>query len=268
MTTKRLQKQTDETLGIDMKDFILGDCMEGMAKTPDKFYDLAIVDPPYGIGMDNSNKRTKPSRPNSYKHYPDFRYHKTDWDSNRPDKEYFSELFRVSKHQIIWGANYLCEYLPSSKGWIFWNKKNGLDNCFSDGEFAFSSKGVQSKYFECSPFDNLNGGKDRIHPTQKPVQLYKWLLRNYGYFGICDMCLDGEVYRNDDTKTIRLCPYCNGTKKKKATILSTHVGSASDLIAFEDFGCDYMGYEIDKDYYESALKRLNQHKAQLTIFND
>ena len=84
----------------------LEDCIQGMKRYPDKYFDLAVCDPPYGIGMDNSNKRTKPSRPNSYTQYPDFRYHKTDWDKNRPTQEYFNELFRVSKIQIVWGANY------------------------------------------------------------------------------------------------------------------------------------------------------------------
>ena len=158
--------------------------MEIMKGFSDKQFGLALVDPPYGIGMDNSSKRTKPSRPNSYTQYPDFRYHKTDWDKNRPTQEYFDELFRISKNQIIWGANYFCEYLPSGNGWIFWNKLNGLNNCFSDGEFAFSSKGVQSRYIECSTFDGLKGGKDRIHPTQKPVALYKWLLKNYAKEGL------------------------------------------------------------------------------------
>ena len=158
--------------------FIQGDCMDVM--NSGEKWDLAVVGPPYGIGMSNSNKRTKPSRPNSYTTiYKDFRYHKTNWDDSRPTKEYFNLLFNKSDNQIIWGANYFCEFLPSGKGWIFWNKLNGLDNCFSDGEFAFSSKGVQSKYFECSVFHNLSGGKDRIHPTEKPIALYRWIFKNY-----------------------------------------------------------------------------------------
>ena len=212
------------------------DCMEGMKEIPDKYFDLAIVDPPYGIGMSNSNKRTKPSRPNSYTKYKDFRYHEAHWDDEKPKKEYFEELFRVSKNQIIWGANYLCEYLPSGNGWIFWNKLNGLDNCFSDGEFAYSNKGVQSKYFECSAFDKTRGGKDRIHPTQKPVALYKWLLKNYA--------------------------------KEGDKILDTHVGSASSLIACYDMGFEYLGFELDEDYYRMATERLEKHKAQLNMFLD
>lgn len=210
------------------------DCMEYMAGLPDKAFDLAIVDPPYGIGMDNSNKRTKPSRPNSYTEYPDFRYHVSKWDEKYPDEIYFREIFRVSKNQIIWGANYFCEHLPSGKGWIFWDKDNGLGNCFSDGEFAFSSKGVQSRYFKCSAFNGLNGGKDRIHPTQKPVKLYEWLLTNYA--------------------------------KPGQRILDTHLGSGSSAIAAHNLGFDFVGIEIDADYYATACKRCEQHKAQGLLF--
>lgn len=210
------------------------DCMEYMAGVPDKYFDLAICDPPYGIGMDNSNKRVKPSRPNSYTNYKDFRYHKTDWDNEAPKENYFYELFRVSKNQIVWGANYLCEFLPVGFGWIFWNKKNGLDNCFSDGEFAFSSKGVQSRYFECSPFHNLSGGKDRIHPTQKPVKLYRWLLQNYA--------------------------------KEGDKILDTHGGSMSSAIACHQMGFDLTLCELDKDYYEAGVKRFREQTMQQSLF--
>ena len=144
------------------------DCMRLMARYPDKHFDLAVVDPPYGIGVSNSNKRTKPSRPNSYTKYPDFRYKDADWDNARPEKVYFDELFRVSKMQIIWGANYLCEFIPSGFGWIFWNKLNGVDNNFSDGEFAFCSKGVQSRCFECSVGDGTRGGKTAYTQPKNP----------------------------------------------------------------------------------------------------
>ena len=210
------------------------DCMELLKQTPDNYYSLALVDPPYGINMDNSKKRTKPSRPNSYTKYADFRYHETNWDNERPTAEYFEQLFRVSKEQVIFGANYFCEYLPSGKGWLFWNKLNGLDNCFSDGEFAFTSKGIQSKYFECSVFHDLKGGKDRIHPTEKPVQLYKWLLKNYA--------------------------------KQGDKILDTHFGSLSIGIACHDLGFDLTACELDKDYYEAGKKRLINHQKQLNLF--
>jgi site-specific DNA-methyltransferase (adenine-specific) len=210
------------------------DCMEGMARYPDKYFDLAIVDPPYGIGMSNSNKRTKPSRPNSYtEKYKDYRYHDANWDNAIPTKEYFIELFRISKNQIIWGANYFCQYLPNGTGWIFWNKLNGLDNCFSDGEFAFSSKGIRSKYFECSTFRDLKGGKDRIHPTQKPVALYKWLLSNYA--------------------------------KQGDKILDTHLGSGSSRIAAYEMGFDFTAFELDTEYFEAQEKRYKNHIAQLKL---
>jgi site-specific DNA-methyltransferase (adenine-specific) len=211
------------------------DNMELMARYKDNYFDLAIVDPPYGIGMDNSKKRTKPDRPNSYTSaYKDERYHQTKWDNEIPKKEYFKELFRVSKNQIIWGANYMSEYMPNGKGWIYWNKNNGDDNNFSDGEFAYSSKGVQSRHFKVSAFDNLRGGKDRIHPTQKPVRLYEWLLMNYA--------------------------------KKGDKILDTHLGSGSIAIACHNLGFDLTACELDKDYYNSAMKRIEQHQQQIRMF--
>ena len=211
------------------------DCMEYMATLPDKAFDLAIVDPPYGIGMDNSKKRTKPSRPNSYTSlYKDYRYHKTDWDSGIPDKKYFDELYRVSQNQIIWGANYLCKYIPLGFGWIFWDKMNGANNNFSDGEFAFASKGVQSRMISISTFHNLRGGKDRIHPTQKPVALYEWLLMNYA--------------------------------KEGDKILDTHLGSGSSRIAAHKLGFEFVGCELDKDYFEAQEKRFKLETMQLRLF--
>ena len=211
------------------------DNMQLMAKYPNNYFDLAIVDPPYGIGMDNSNKRKKPSRPNSYTDkYKDFRYHDANWDNEMPSKEYFDELFRVSKNQIIWGANYFCEFIPSGTGWIFWNKLNGLDNCFSDGEFAYSSKGIQSKYFECSTFHDLKGGKSRIHPTEKPVKLYSWILKNYA--------------------------------KPNDKILDTHLGSMSIAIACHDYGFELVGCELDKEYYDKGIERVKNHVSQQKLF--
>lgn len=209
------------------------DCMELMARYPDKHFDLAVVDPPYGIGVDNSNKRTKPDRPNS-QNYPDFRYHKADWDNSAPEATYFDELFRVSKIQIIFGANYFCKFLPHRFGWIFWNKLNGVDNNFSDGEFAFCSKGVQSRYFECSVFDSTRGGKDRIHPTQKPVKLYDWIFKNYA--------------------------------KPNNLILDTHLGSGSSRIAANKAGLDFIGCELDKEYFDAAEKRYQNFVSQIRIF--
>jgi len=210
------------------------DNMELMARYDDNYFDLAIIDPPYGIGMDNSKKRTKPDRPNSYTSaYKDERYHQTNWDKEIPKKKYFDELFRVSKNQIIWGANYFCNMLPNGFGWIYWDKNNGDNNYFSDGEFAFSSKGVQSRHFKISAFDKLRGGKDRIHPTQKPEYLYKWLLENYA------------------------------TKGDK--ILDTHLGSGSIAIACHNYGFDLTACEIDTEYYNSAMKRLKIAQDQTKL---
>ena len=211
------------------------DNMELMARYEDNHFDLAIVDPPYGIGMDNSKKRTKPDRPNSYTSaYKDERYHKTNWDNETPNDEYFKELFRTSKNQIIWGANYFCDMIPKGYGWIYWNKNNGDNNNFSDGELAFSSKGIQVRHFKISAFHNLRGGKDRIHPTQKPVKLYEWLLMNYA--------------------------------KEGDKILDTHLGSGSIAIACHNLGYDLTACELDTEYYNSAMRRLTDHQLQAKLF--
>ena len=209
------------------------DCMEAMYKAPDNHWDLAICDPPYGIGYSNQRIRVKPSRPNSVGY--DIKYPVGAWDSNHPTKEYFVELFRVSKNQIIWGANYFCDMLPPGKGWIFWNKKNGIDNSFSDGEFAYSSKGIQSRYVALSVNNKMNrAGKDRIHPTEKPYGLYTWLLER--------MAKQGD------------------------RILDTHLGSGSIALACHDMGFHLDGFEIDKEYFDNASKRLKNHQRQLKLF--
>ena len=197
-----------------------------MKEYPDNYFDLAIVDPPYGIGaakqidLGNSNKKQK---------------HKTkDWDNEIPSVEYFTELQRVSENQIIWGGNYFLDCLGATRCFFIWDKQNGTNN-MADAELAWASFETSVRMYRGHIFKGIgNTNYNPIHPTQKPVALYKWLLRNYA--------------------------------KPDFKILDTHVGSASSLIAFEDYGCEYVGFEIDKDYYNSALKRLNQHKAQLTIF--
>jgi len=211
--------------------FLNMDCNEFMSGCKDKEFDLNLSDPPYGIGMSNSNKRTKPSRPNSYTKYADFRYKDANWDDEVPDRNVFDNIFRTSINQIIWGANYLCDFMPKGFGWIFWNKLNGLNNCFSDGEFAFSSKGVQSRYFELSTFHNLNGGKDRIHPTEKPIELYKWLIDNY--------------------------------TKPTDTILDCFGGSMSNAIACHIKRRKLTIIELDVDYFKSALNRFEIYERQV-----
>ena len=208
------------------------DCMEYMAGLPDKTFDLAIVDPPYGIGMDNQRVRVKPNRPNTYARAGDLQYRSAGaWDDSRPEPEYFNELFRVSQYQIIWGANYFCEHLPSGKGWIYWDKQMGEGNGFSTGEFAYQSIQQRSNSFSVP---SMRVAGTRIHPTQKPVALYRWLLQNYA--------------------------------KPGDTILDTHGGSMSIALACDIEGFDLDLCELDKDYFEAGKKRLEVHRSQPRMF--
>ena len=212
---------------LELNRLYLMDCMEGMKQFPDKYFELAIVDPPYGIGIDGQ----KESICKNPKHNRKL-HEKKDWDNSIPSKEYFKELERVSKNQIIWGANYFVKHLEKgTKGWIVWDKgQHGLT--MSDCELAYSSFNVPTRVVVINRVELLKDGT--IHPTQKPVALYKWLLKNYA--------------------------------KPGDKILDTHVGSASSLIACEDLGFPYIGFEIDKDYYEAAQKRLADFKAQVSMF--
>ena len=194
------------------------DCMEGMKEFPDKYFELAIVDPPYGCsvnwkdtgnGLIAKNKLSK-------------------WDI-APQKEYFTELFRISKNQIVWGANFFTEHLPISDNWVCF-QKYGIPS-LPEFELAWTSTDVKNKVWGASRLDlNINYGK-LIHPTQKPVELYEWLLSHYAKTG--------------------------------DKILDTHVGSGSSIIAFEKHGFDYCGFEIDKDYYEASTKRILKHRELL-----
>ena len=207
---------------------ILGDCIEVMKQYPDKHFDLAVVDPPYGIGMDNQHKRTKPNRPNSYTNYKPIKYNVSKWDNEIPSLEYFTELYRVSKQQIIWGANYFCQMIPNGKGWIYWDKQMG-DNSFSSGEFAYQS--IYTKSFSFSyPSDR---SQNRIHPTQKPIELYSWVFDKFAEIGM--------------------------------RILDTHLGSGSSRISADKAGLDFTGIEIDKEYFEASDKRFKQYKQQLKL---
>lgn len=200
--------------------------MVGMAKYPDKHFELAIVDPPYGIGEGTKQMHTR--------HYSQKKYKPKDWDASAPDTKYFKELFRVSKNQIVWGANHFISMMPlNSPCWIYWHKDGFGD--FADGELAWTSfnTAVRAYKFTWNGF-RKQMPQDRIHPTEKPVNLYKWLLKNYG-----------------DT----------GNK-----ILDTHLGSGSSRIAADMLGFDFTGFEIDKDYFEAQEKRFNNYKLQLTLF--
>jgi site-specific DNA-methyltransferase (adenine-specific) len=208
------------------------DCMEAMKQMKDNEFDLAIVDPPYGIGIDGDIRIRKPDRPSTWDKKD--KYTQKEWDNETPKAEYWKELFRVSKNQVVWGGNYFTEYLPPSKCWIFWDKLFDKTFNFSHGELAWTSFNKQLLKFTKSSKAETNGGKDRIHPTQKPVKLYEWLLTNYA--------------------------------KEGDKILDTHLGSGSIAIACHNLKFDLTGYELDAEYYEAATKRLTQHQAQQRLF--
>jgi site-specific DNA-methyltransferase (adenine-specific) len=209
------------------------DNMQLIARYPDKYFDLAIVDPPYGIGMDGGSigKGKKLTKKN--------------WDNETPKKEYFDELFRVSKNQVIWGGNYFI--LPLTKSWIYWDKmQDGYAETFSSGELAWSSFNLPMKQIRYKYQGNYEGYENsittksskphllKIHPTQKPVALYKWLLDKYA--------------------------------KPTDKILDTHLGSGSIAIACHDYGFELTACELDMEYYEAAKKRFLNHSAQTKLF--
>jgi site-specific DNA-methyltransferase (adenine-specific) len=201
-----------------------------MARYPDKYFDLAIVDPPYGIGADviqNDLGGKKGFTKNAGKYK---KYHSTNWDNEIPTQEYFNELFRVSKEQIIWGGNYFFNVKLS--GIIIWNKL-GSGN-FKDGEMAKTSINT-FKIFSMSRADAyINNGDNKIHPTQKPKELYKWILDKYA--------------------------------KQGDKILDTHLGSGSIAIACHDYGFELTACELDKEYFDKAMQRINNHTAQQKLF--
>lgn len=193
------------------------DCMEGMKAFPDKFFELAIVDPEFGIGIGKSPRLVT-----------DKGLEAKSWDDKPIDPTYFTELFRVSKDQIIWGGNYYS--LPANQHCIIWDKMQPETLSFGMFDYAWTSFDGSNKIFRQS----VQIEKDKIHPTQKPVALYKWLLKNYA--------------------------------KEGDKILDTHLGSGSSRIAAYDMGFDFWGYELDKDYFDASCKRFEQYKAQLKMF--
>jgi site-specific DNA-methyltransferase (adenine-specific) len=202
------------------------DCMEYMASVPDKAFDLAIVDPPYGIGAGAESFKNGTSK--TEKPY----YRKNDWDNFAPDKKYFEELQRVSKNQIIWGGNYFpCLWVNGCRGFIFWDKTiHG--NSYADGEMAWTSFDTVARYYR----ENIaqTNSEGRIHPTQKSIELYKWLLSCYA--------------------------------KPGDRIIDTHGGSGSICVACHDLGYDLTWMELDADYYAAAVARYKAHAAQATLF--
>ena len=199
------------------------DCLEAMKDIPDNYFELAIVDPPYGINVNHNMGRRKGNKPSEYK--------KAYWDNESPKKEYFDELIRVSKNQIIWGANHFISKIPiDSPCWVMWDKKFSDQVSFAQYELAWTSFNTTSKKYDMHPSQ-----QGRIHPTQKPVALYKWLLTNYA--------------------------------KQGDKILDTHLGSGSSIIACHDLGFEYMAFELDRDYYDKAIERIEKHKSQISIFD-
>ena len=203
------------------------DNMQLMARYPDNYFDLAIVDPPYGMG---DISEFTPRKSNCAKNKI---HKKTQWNNETPKNEYWTELFRVSKNQIIWGANYMTEKLPISRGWIFWDKGYENTNNFSAGELAWTSFNTVLNKVKIV-HRVLPHMQPNIHPTQKPVALYKWLLDKYA--------------------------------KQGDKILDTHLGSGSIAIACHDYGFELTACELDEEYYEAAKKRFFNHSAQAKLF--
>jgi len=209
------------------------DNMQLMARYPDNYFELAIVDPPYGIDINNQSqgkgggvaKKTE--------------YAKKDWDKSAPDRAYFKELKRVSENTIIWGANHFIENIPTANSscWLVWDKDNGGTD-FADSELAYTSFKTAVRNYKCRwsgmlQYDMKNKEK-RIHPTQKPIRLYEWLLMNYA--------------------------------KKGDKILDTHLGSGSIAIACHNLGFDLTACELDKEYFDESMKRIKNHVAQQRLF--
>jgi site-specific DNA-methyltransferase (adenine-specific) len=202
--------------------------MTYMAGCEDNAFDLAIVDPPYGIGR--AGQKESAPNPKNTRHGGHKYFENKQWDSKSPDESYFSELMRVSKNQIIWGANYYPEFLNPSMGWIFWDKLQRGFN--SDGELAYTSFNSAMKVAEYQR--GILAAEGTIHPTQKPVKLYDWLLKNYA--------------------------------KEGDRILDTHLGSGSSAIAAHYGGFDFVGTELDPDYFNAAQERFNQETKQVSMF--
>ena len=218
------------------------DNMELMARYEDNYFDLAIVDPPYGIGAENHAGKKE----NGWTQWV-----KKDWDKEIPTAEYWKELFRVSKNQIVWGGNYMTEHLPPKMGWIVWDKGQ-RDFSLADGELAWTSFDKAMRIFTYARAKALQEGK--IHPTQKPVKLYEWLLMNYAQRKCKHKHNENERY---------LCTDCRNSDVK---ILDTHLGSGSIAIACYNLGFDLTACELDKEYYDKAMKRIKEHTSQKRLF--
>ena len=199
------------------------DCMDLMADAPENHWQLSIIDPPYGIGAGTMTMGKGKNKNWGAK---------KDWDSLTPAADFFTELFRVSEKQIIWGGNYFL--LPLTGGWIYWNKDRNKDVSFADGELAWTSFLSVIKEAKIKYDGFLGADIQRIHPTQKPVKLYDWLLSNYAEPG--------------------------------DKILDTHLGSGSSAIAAHYAGHDFVGIELDENYFKAAKKRFDESTKQEALF--
>lgn len=230
---------------MTMSGFYNMNCMDGMKDIPDKHFELAIVDPPYFSGPEKRSYYGRKVSPIGVQ-----RHYKPSNEWGLPDDIYFKELVRVSKNQIVWGINYFPTSALVGSGRIVWDKANG-NSSFSDCEIAYCSYHDSVRLFRYMWSGMMQGksisegwvqqgdknkNEARIHPTQKPIALYKWLLQKYA--------------------------------KEGDKILDTHVGSASSLIACHDMGFEYLGFELDQDYFNAASERLNQHKSQIDFMID
>ena len=225
---------------FDRFSFYNGDCMDLLKQTPDKYYDLCIIDPPYGIGEDGSKNhtRSKLATSKNYKAY-------SGNDLKAPEADYFKELQRISKNQIIWGANHFIENLPTKNApcWIVWDKENGKTD-FADCELAWSSFPTAVRKFKWKwqgmLQEKMKNKQERIHPNEKPIELYEFLIKIYA--------------------------------KENDKILDTHLGSGSIALAidkankFDNMNLEFVGIELDKDYFEASMKRFNNYRLQKTIF--
>lgn len=229
-------KEHHNKITSNVSSVFLMDCIEGMKQYPDKYFDLAVVDPPYGIGA-SDYKRGGTQYGNSKAKCKT--YKPKDWDNNPPDFEYFDQLIRVSKNQIIWGANHFINKIPyNSSCWIVWDKENGEGSGYADCELAWSSFKTAVRRFKFRWAGMLQGNmkekEERFHPTQKPIALYDWIFHNYA--------------------------------KEGDKILDTHLGSQSSRIAADKLGLDFIGFEIDEDYFKEGCTRYENYKKQLTLF--
>ena len=214
------------------------DNMELMSRYDDNHFDLAIVDPPYGIKASKTNGGVSNPFGGKGKKVKSKTYKEKDWDNSAPKKEYFIELNRVSKNVIIWGANHFIENISNANSscWVVWDKDNS-ENYFADCELAYTSfktavRRLKWKWHGMLQ-QNMKQKQKRIHPTEKPIKLYEWLLMNYA--------------------------------KEGDKILDTHLGSGSIAIACHNLGYDLTACELDKEYYDAAMKRLKEHQSQLRL---